>query len=69
MRNKSIGVIIMKRLSNEKKEYIIKRCISSESITSLANEYGISRGSIYNWMKEFKVTKDIKNIGEFRKLS
>ena len=60
----------MKRLSNEKKEYIIKRCISGESITSLANEYGISRGSIYNWMKEFKVNKDIKiNIGELRKLS
>ena len=60
MWNKSIGVIIMKRLSKEDKESLVQRCISSESVTSLANEYGISRGSIYNWIKEFKVKKNLK---------
>ena len=60
----------MKNLSKTEKENIVKRCLSGEGITVLANEYGISRGSIYNWINEFKMQEKVKvNIGEFRKLS
>ena len=60
----------MKNLSKTEKENIVKRCLSGEGITVLANEYGISRDSIYNWINEFKMQKKVKvNIGEFRKLS
>lgn len=59
----------MKKLSNDMKELIVERCLSGESITSLAKEYSISRGSIYNWMKKYKIQKKIQvNTGEFRKL-
>lgn len=64
------GDVIMKKLSETEKENIVKRCLSGEGITVLANEYGISRGSIYNWINKFKIQKKVKvNIGEFRKLS
>ena len=59
----------MKRLSDEVKESIVERCLSGENITALAKEYSISRGSIYNWMKKYKIQKKIQvNTGEFRKL-
>ena len=59
----------MKRLSDEMKESIVERCLLGENITALAKEYSISRGSIYNWMKKYKIQKKIQvNTGEFRKL-
>ncbi|WP_074743462.1 helix-turn-helix domain-containing protein [Ruminococcus sp. YRD2003] len=59
----------MKRPSDELKEIIVERCLSGESITALANEYSISRGSIYNWLKKYKTQKKLRvNTGELRKL-
>jgi transposase-like protein len=50
----------MKNLSKTEKENIVKRCLSGEGITVLANEYGISRGSIYS---ELKIVQSFSKAG------
>lgn len=66
-----MGDEVMKRPSDELKEIIVERCLSGESITALENEYSISRGSIYNWLKKYKTQKKLRvntGGGELRKL-
>lgn len=40
--------------SPKEKEIIIKRYLSGESITKLADEYKIGRRQIYNWIKKYQ---------------
>ena len=45
------------RTTKEQKEIAIKRYLSGESTTAIINEIGISRSTLYLWVKQFRVTK------------
>ena len=45
------------RTTKEQKEIAVKRYLSGESALAIISEIGISRSTLYLWVKQFRVTK------------
>lgn len=45
------------RKTKEQKEIVVKRYLSGESASAIISEIGISRSTLYLWVKQFRVTK------------
>ena len=45
------------RTTKEQKEIAVKRYLCGESATAIINEIGISRSTLYLWVKQFRVAK------------
>lgn len=51
------------RLTKEQKELVVKRYLAGDSVGILINEYGISRSSLYLWVKRSrKKNQDKENV-------
>ncbi len=45
------------RITKEQKEIVVKRYLSGESASAIISDIGISRSTLYLWVKQFRVTK------------
>ncbi len=60
----------MKKYTNEQKTEVTKRYKNGEAVSNLSLEYGVSKATIYNWIKEYNqsVSND-KNISSVHLLN
>lgn len=58
------------RKTKEQKELAIKRFLSGESVLAITKEMGISRSSLYLWIKQFreKQSKNVISVVSFKRL-
>lgn len=54
-----------KTFTIEEKQTCVNRYLSGESVTFIADELGIAKSTLYNWIKKFKpVTEEKKFIAK-----
>ena len=55
------GIVIMKKISDYKKQKIIKRYLKGEKVEQISKSAKVSKSTIYSWIRQYNEKRD--NIG------